>query len=359
VGFDEAVGGVHGAVNPAASTQISMVATSRTSASPRSEHVNQFRSIFFSGYMIFPMYFTFAWTLSSTAGPKISGHSTAVIRDNLYLFGGLLGSAGSAVSNRFYIYDGMWKEIAASGPSERMYSAAAELDNNFYIFGGWDPGEAGSGGMFKNDVWKFDTSTNLWEELDTLPEPVSRHGACRVNDKIVISTFRNTLVFEKDRVRVQETTGDPPTGLSMCACTALNDEFVVFGGTTRTQEMSNDVYVLNTTAWEWRKLVANGAIPTKRASASVCPINTTTCIVHGGGHLKTSYDGGKGLQGLDDLFLLKLSEKNATWIKLNESTTENRVASSLDLVDNVPVLHGGWNPQTKETYRSTHIFCAS
>lgn len=194
-----------------------------------------------------------AWTLSNTAGPAISGHSTAVVRDRLYLFGGLLGSAGSAASNKTWVYDGIWEEVDASGPSRRMYSAAAELDDAVYIFGGWDPDKPGSGGTFKDDVWKFDTRRCTWKEVSKMPKAVSRHAACRVNDAIVVCTFRETLVYERGQLRVQPTSGVPPAGLSMCACSALNGELVVFGGATRTQEMTNDVYVLNTHNWTWRK----------------------------------------------------------------------------------------------------------
>ncbi len=303
--------------------------------------------------MIWPTYCMFAWTLTNMGGPEISGHSTAVVNKNLYLFGGLLGSAGSDVSNRFWKYNGIWQEMNST-PSKRMYAAAAELDDNFYVFGGWDPGEKGSGGTFKDDVWKFDTIKNEWTELDTMPDPVSRHCACRVGSKIVVSTFRNTLVYENDTLKEQPTTGESPNGLSMCTCTALGDEFIVFGGATKTQDMTNDVFVLNSKTWEWRKQSSEGDIPTARASSAACVLNTTTCLVYGGGGINSAYKVGKGLYGFNDLYALRIDDDRAIWTKLKESTNGGRVASSLDLVNNVAVLHGGWNPQTKETYESTH-----
>lgn len=293
-----------------------------------------------------------AWTLSNTAGPAISGHSTAVVRDRLYLFGGLLGSAGSAASNKTWVYDGIWEEVDASGPSRRMYSAAAELDDAVYIFGGWDPDKPGSGGTFKDDVWKFDTRRCTWQEVSKMPKAVSRHAACRVNDAIVVCTFRETLVYERGQLRVQPTSGVPPAGLSMCACSAINGELVVFGGATRTQEMTNDVYVLNMHNWTWRKQLARGDIPTKRAGASLCSIDATKCLMYGGGSL-----GASGLRGLDDLYMLTVYEDMAQWVKLPAETTQGRVASSLDALDNMTILHGGWNPQTMETYDSTFTLC--
>ena len=77
----------------------------------------------------------------------MSGHSTADLAGNIYLFGGLVGSAGSAVTRDLWVYEsGSWNQIECeTGPSKRMYSASAALNGKFYVFGGWDPETRGSG----------------------------------------------------------------------------------------------------------------------------------------------------------------------------------------------------------------------
>lgn len=138
-----------------------------------------------------------------------------------------------------------------------MYGASAVLADKLYLFGGWGPGAPGSGGEFLDDVWELDTSTNKWPQLNVkLPFPVSRHTACTVStkmgDAIVLHTFKGIIVFQVDqdgspKLTEQDTTGndkDSPKGLSMCAVSALaSTKMLLFGGSTRTQQMSQDAYV--------------------------------------------------------------------------------------------------------------------
>ena len=107
-----------------------------------------------------------SWTwspaTSSSPGPKVSGHACSAAStnpDKLLLFGGLTGSAGSPTTADLWMYDdeGEWdlfprKMQGISCPGRRMYSASAVVDGSFYLFGGWEPGEPGSGGKFLDDI---------------------------------------------------------------------------------------------------------------------------------------------------------------------------------------------------------------
>lgn len=165
----------------------------------------------------------------------------------------------------------------SSWPRKRMYSAGVMLgDDAFYLFGGWDPGAPGSGGTFLNDLWRLNLTTRTWEKLNDLPYAVSRHGACAVVDNgmmIVSHTYQGVLVLKHTTpgdggdstssqsdcmtmMTVQETTGDDrPDGLSMCAQVALGQRYVfIFGGSTRTQQLSDAAYLLDTVTWKWTHL---------------------------------------------------------------------------------------------------------
>jgi len=191
-----------------------------------------------------------------------------------------------------------------------------------------------------------------------LPDAYSRHSACALDDRrtVVILTHKGTLVFDGEGFVAPQTSGCAPEGLSMCTCAAVGRDVLVFGGATRRQEMSADVFALDTTTWRWRKLRSVGTPPSPRASACGCACaDGATLAVYGGGGIRTEYAGGKGLRAFDDLYTLKVRGDVAEWRRVAEACTgQPRVAASLDLVDDVPVLHGGWDPASTATFETTH-----
>ena len=243
-----------------------------------------------------------------------------------------------------------------------MYAAGAVLDGSLFVFGGWDPEAPGSGGSFKDEIWRLDLDHLRWSQLDVpLPTgPVSRHTACTVGDKIVLHTFRSTVVYEHGTVREQRTTGEAPDGFSMCAAAPLgSDSMLVFGGSTKTQGMSADAYVLDTASWHWRRLNPTGdARPSPRASCSIAALDGSTCLVFGGAGLGGGgYEGGAGLTAFDELYTVSVDGDEATWSHLdNPSSPSARVAAALTpLPSGAFLLHGGWDPKTKATYDQSAI----
>jgi hypothetical protein len=372
--------------------------------------------------------------------PQVSGHVAASssttlpsVGGRLLLFGGLTGPAGSPVTNALYEYvvrddedgvvGGSWVQVvppkgtrgpqeeeeeeaghASLWPRKRMYSAGAILgDNAFYLFGGWDPGAPGSGGTFLNDVWRYDlATTRTWEKLDIdLPYAVSRHGACAVNDNsmIVSHTYQGVLVLKQRTtlgvgvdgtsqsdcmtMTVQETTGgedDRPDGLSMCAQVALGNRYVfIFGGSTRTQQLSDASYLLDTVTWKWTRLKT---VPDENDNAGTAPLapsaRASPCgsavpgsrdhqvIVFGGASLGgEGYAGGQGLVPLNDTWLATVNVEAGTvaWQRIAATTDagrcpEARLAATLNCIPGKPrtlLLQGGYNSTAKRTFREPWI----
>ncbi|KAL3916393.1 MAG: hypothetical protein SGILL_005202 [Bacillariaceae sp.] len=309
--------------------------------------------------------------------PAVSGHvATSSPRiPNVYLFGGLTGPAGSPTTDTLYEYDvGGWREITQKkgpmeeSPRQRMYSAAGILEEDMYLFGGWDPGAPGSGGEFLNDVWKLDLVTKEWENTGIeLPFPVSRHAACAVGDMIVIHTYQGVFVFRKDgdsrKITLQDTSGDRPDGLSMCAQVTLGDSGVlIFGGSTKTQQLSDATYYLDTNTWEWTQLRNIGdATPSSRASPCAAAVqdSSTQAVVFGGASIGgDGYEGGKGLMPLSDTWLVTVNKAAGTalWKQLAMSDVgpEARLAASLSCIygegGNRLILQGGYDSTSKETF---------
>jgi hypothetical protein len=314
-----------------------------------------------------------------TKPPQVSGH-VAVSSPNvpyIFLFGGLTGPAGSPVTNALYEYDvGGWREIILKPleqlPRKRMYTAASILedgdDSAMYIFGGWDPGAPGSGGEFLKDVWRLDLVTKEWKDTGIeMPFPVSRHAACTVGDEIVIHTYQGVLLFQKDgdnvRISLKETTGDSPDGLSMCGQISLGDSGVlIFGGSTKTQQLSHATFLLDTITWEWSKLKNVGEkVPSARASPSAAGAfdSYNRAIVFAGASIGNSgYEGGKGLTPLSDTWLVTIDKDAGTaeWkeIAMSEAGPEARLAATLTPIygegGKRMLLQGGYDSLSKKTF---------
>jgi hypothetical protein len=297
-------------------------------------------------------------------GPKVSGQAAAC-REKVFSFGGLLGSAGSPTTDELWAFDdGRWTKVktGARTPGRRMYAASAMLEGAFYMFGGWDPGAPGSGGTFKDDSWRLDLESLEWKPLAQLPcGPVSRHTAVTVGDKIVLHTFREKVVVcEGEVIREQSTSGEAPVGVSMCAAAALGaDAMLIFGGSTKTQGMSADAFVLDTRTWAWRKLRPTSVErrverPSPRGSCCAAAIDPSTCIVFGGAGLGGGgYQGGSGLTPFDETWKLTVDGEECHWERLSVEAPlpAARVAASLSaLPSGELLLHGGWSPSTKETF---------
>lgn len=311
--------------------------------------------------MLFATAVMSAWCLITTDGPKVCGHSTSSLTDTLYLFGGLKNGAGSPFTNELWKYDGSWSEMRSSVcPSPRMYAASALLDNNLFVFGGWDPRKQDASDAFKKDAWRFDLDDLSWERISDMPSSSSRLAACSVENMIVIQSREGTLVCDGEgEINIQETKGFAPTGLSLC-CTAsyLTDSVVLFGGATRTQQMSNRIYVLDTSKWTWRCLPMKGDVPEPRASACMAPIGDSSFVVYGGAGVSSNgYENGKSLIPYGDTYTLEISGDVAHWKRHEASTASthpsSRVAASLDVLKSCAVIHGGWDPVSKSTFDET------
>jgi len=323
---------------------------------------------------------------ASNRAPSVSGQATASsIHKNsvsdVLLFGGLTGAAGAPTTNDLWEFDSTkdeWTKFLPDNddgarsivrPRVRMYAASAMMGNKFYIFGGWDPMEPGSGGEFLDNIWSFDRTTKAWsEEKAKLPFPVSRHAGATVmgdnsgDDVVIIHTYKGILTFRDGLLTEQATDGDAPESLSMCAMTAIGNKVVLFGGSDKNQCMSSEVYVLDTTNWTWTKLDKQYGTteegPAAMASASMAPLNREKCIVFGGAGLApTGYEGGYGLLPKDDTWICTVSERNVEWERVEcAKRPEGRVAASLNkLGDGRFLLQGGYDPVSKATFEEPWI----
>jgi len=164
-------------------------------------------------------------------------------------------------------------------------------------------------------------------------------------------------------IKKQETTGeDQPTGYSMCALSSLsNAKMILFGGSTKTQQMSQDAYCLDTKTWVWSKLInvgdEEGIIPPPIASccaASIMGQSGNQVLIFGGASIGSEgYEGGMGLIPQDEAWVLTVDTDNniAQWSKIDcQAKPPGRVAASLSPIDRSFLLQGGFDPKSRSTF---------
>jgi hypothetical protein len=304
-------------------------------------------------------------------------------QQEILLFGGLTGPAGSpCTDDTWHWKDDSWTLLEqqqqqqqgsddAARPRVRMYAASAVLGGKLFLFGGWDPGAPGSGGEFLDDIWAFDPVASKWQLLDIrLPYPVSRHAACTVSaageesGSIIIHTYKGILVFKDGTVGAtlveKQTTGDDvPDGLSMCAMSPLGtttNSILLFGGSTKTQQLSQDSYVLDCKKWVWTKLSCDSEnnVPPPLASACAAPLDDDQqVLLFGGASIgPTGYEGGMGLIPQDGTWHLTVKGNEAIWEAIKTTTKpEGRLAASLCPIGPTSfLLQGGYDPLEKKTF---------
>jgi len=140
------------------------------------------------------------WALDSAGGANAITaryfHSSVAIDSLIYVFGGYVASRQNIV-NDLWAYDTttkMWQEILPDGspgapPRRHGHSAVvvAEVDgsNSIVIFGGY----IGANGM--NDVWKFNLNSKAWSQvMPSGPLPPPRYGHSAVAAPLSAQTTR-------------------------------------------------------------------------------------------------------------------------------------------------------------------------
>jgi len=206
---------------------------------------------------------TLSWELCPTQGrqPKVLDHSTAVVGDTLYIFGGIYH--GNATNALYMLNTGnlTWTPLTASGqpPSPRCDHACTVIGEKFYIMGG-----SGGEKLWYNDLHTFDTVTLRWEAVNVrghLPHARSLHTICAhhskdiylfggSNDKAkVVTPFDDLhkLSLSKLKWKKLQCEGLGPERRLGHTAVLIYGQLVIFGG-MNDQKDFNDVCILQTRA---------------------------------------------------------------------------------------------------------------
>lgn len=141
-----------------------------------------------------------------------NGHSAVTVRNTVYIFGGQCGD-GSLRSDMWKLVERkVWRKIEVDDPKPcaRYFhkTVVNPVDGKVWLYGGF-----GENRRFLNDVWLFDATTGIWEEVAT--------------------------------------TGDIPEGRALHSCAIDRNNLIVFGGLERGGNPSAAVWSLDLSTKTW------------------------------------------------------------------------------------------------------------
>jgi hypothetical protein len=306
---------------------------------------------------------TAEWTVIDSArrvSPRRSGHTSFGLSfKEHYVFGGYAEEGGPkryVVNDLWKWIESGWNPVSQTGdiPRARLVSAASVVGNKAYLFGGWDPGNEGTGGEILDEVHELDLTTHSWKKLDcVLPDgPSSRHVALAVGENIIIHNHRcqdRVWIFDTttQSFRMQSTSGPCPSPRGLHSATVLDhNNIVFFGGAAQDGSMSNEAFTLCTDTWKWKQLASLPDASAGRAASCLCTLNDNCVLLFGGAE-----SSGFGLKPRGDVWALHLNSN--TWEQLvrdEEGSCSDRIppprnaASLAKIGDGCFLLTGGWAP---------------
>jgi N-acetylneuraminic acid mutarotase len=262
-----------------------------------------------------------------------SGHAMAAGPDgSLWVFGGIISSpqvAGTFVNDLFKLDldTKEWHLIEPRGsvkPSARSGHVMVSVGSDLYVFGG-----GGFTNSYSNDLFRFSTTEQKWEQLDATrvsgspPRELTHHGMVAVGSDLyvfggrVIDTWRTNNLFrfstteqKWEQLNATRVSGSPPSPRSGHGMVAVGSDLYVFGGGDYlTSVDSTDVFRFSTTEQKWAQINAtrvSGTPPSGQLSDHGMVAVGSDLYVFGGSTC---------CSGTNDLFRFSTTEQK--WEQLN------------------------------------------
>lgn len=202
-----------------------------------------------------------------------------------------------------------WKLVSSpNSPPPRSAHQAISWKNSLFVFGGEFTSPNQEKFHHYRDIWKFDLSTNAWEQLQLKggPSPRSGHRMILCKHKLLVfGGFYDTMrevryyndlhVLDLDDYKWQEVKPKPgalwPSPRSAFQFAVNLDEVFMYGGYFKDSAAEiegsekgtvlSDMWVLDPRSWVWDKVKKSGMPPSTRAGFSMC-VHKKRAILFGG-----------------------------------------------------------------------------
>lgn len=228
--------------------------------------------------------------------------SAAVYNDRLYLYGGSDSfsrqprALGRVHHGDMWMFNGLtleWRGLSpmGEGPPPLSRHSSAILGNRLYVFGGCN-----DKGTF-NNLYVLNIEEMMWSEVHVagpyVIRPRSGHSSTAISDEefLVIGGscdedyFNDVHVFNcKERSwRRQKTKSNEraPAKRHLHTATLVGRRVYVFGGCDDRQ-LFDDVRALDLDTWEWTAPRVRGRLPFKACGHAALAINNTVVLIYGG-----------------------------------------------------------------------------
>ncbi|KAJ5067614.1 kelch repeat protein [Anaeramoeba ignava] len=201
--------------------------------------------------------------------PVLYKAGVVCLENDLYIFGGKPKKQALRTHNiyHFSFITSKWEILATKGdhPPHRSSHSMCGFDSKFWIFGG-------NAQKFFSDFYEFDLLINKWRKITTKKKPEGRFshsmqyhkgkiylfGGC-VNSK---SRLNDTWKFDTSIEKWEEieTFGTKPIGRSSHTSIIHDNKMLIFGGLGDNRKRQNDLFSLDLMNYTWNEIITQPTI---------------------------------------------------------------------------------------------------
>lgn len=257
--------------------------------------------------------------------PKFARHTAVTIGEKIFLFGGFDGISQHFHLSVFDTRSLVWSNSKPNGacPPSRTNHSAVAIGSQMYIFGGmYKDTTAGSDKLvFLNDMYKLETggSVPTWSRVSQkgdIPSPRCGHRMVAFGHLLVLFgggcgeqwdlKFADIYVFDTitNEWMKPKLTGSAPVCTFTVTFSAGVFLFVFGGQSLQDNNLTSELYCLDTVSMTWTNLVATGEKPGARDMASGNVVDSNMYMF--GGYCGTAIENFYKLQ-MDPDIVAKLS----------------------------------------------------
>ncbi|VVA91789.1 unnamed protein product [Arabis nemorensis] len=257
------------------------------------------------------------------SGPgKRWGHTCNAIKGGsfLYVFGGY--GRDNCQTNQVHVFDAakqIWTQPMINGtpPPPRDSHSCTTVGDNLFVFGGTD------GINPLNDLYILDTSSHTWIRPSVRgegPEAREGHSATLVGRRLFLfggcgksSTINDEIYYNDLYILNTETfvwkraitIGNPPSARDSHTCSSWKNKIVVIGGEDGHDYYLSDVHILDTETLIWKELNTSGQLLAPRAGHVTVSLGRNLFVFGGFTDAQNLYD---------DLYVLDID--TCVWSKV-------------------------------------------